>query len=265
MTDILSKIEAYKRREIEEAKANMPLSDVEKLINQQSSPRGFRRALLTAREENRPSLIAEIKKASPSKGLIRADFDPAKLAQAYAAGGADCLSVLTDVPSFMGHPDYLQQARACVSLPVLRKDFMFDVYQVYEARAWGADAILIILSAVDDTCAAALYSCAKSLGMDALCEIHDLAELERAQRLGMDLIGVNNRNLKTFETSLQVSLDLIPKFEPNSLMISESGIFTATELYQLYDAGAHGFLVGESLMRQSDITDATRKLLQRVS
>ena len=257
MTDILAKIAAYKREEVagrKAARATVSTAGV-------SRPRGFRAALERAHAPGRLALIAEIKKASPSKGLIREDFDPPALARAYEAGGAACLSVLTDTPSFQGADSFLTAARDAVALPCIRKEFLVDPWQVAESRALDADAILVILAMVDDGLAAELMAEARAHGMDALVEVHDEAEMARAGRLGADLVGVNNRDLRTFTVDLAVTERLAAIAPPDALLVTESGLSTAADAARLERCGARAMLVGESLMRQPDVAEATRALL----
>ena len=258
--DKLAEIVATKRQEVAQRRVREPLSALRELAAAQSAPRGFE-AALRRKAADGFALIAEIKKASPSKGLIRSDFHPAHHARDYAAGGAACLSVLTDAPYFQGHEDYLIAARHAVALPVLRKDFMVDPWQVLESRAIGADAILIIVAALEDAAMAEIEAAALEHGMDVLVEVHDAAEMERASRLKSRLIGVNNRNLKTFVTDLAASEELAPLAPEGALLIGESGIGSHNDLLRLERCGMRCFLVGESLMRQADVAGATRALL----
>lgn len=257
---ILDKIKAYKLEEVAADKARVPLSTVEEAARAADPVRPFGAALRMAQSEGY-GLIAEVKKASPSKGLIRADFEPASLAQAYEAGGATCLSVLTDTPSFQGDKSYLVAARQSTALPALRKDFMYDTYQIAEARSLHADCILIIMASVSDAQAAELEDAAFAWGMDALIEVHDREELDRALELKSHLIGVNNRNLKTFETTLETTRELSKHVPSDRMLISESGLFTPADLADMASFGARSFLIGESLMRQQDVTAATLALL----
>lgn len=263
MTDTLERICAEKRRAVAQAKAARPETALRREAQRQAPPRGFLASLERALAQGRYGLIAEVKRASPSRGLIRADFDPAALARAYAQGGATCLSVLTDEPYFQGKPEHLEAARQAVNLPVLRKDFMLDPYQVVEARAIGADCILLIMAALDDAEARALAAAARDWGMDVLVEVHDRSELDRALRLEVRLIGINNRNLKTLKVDIKVTEELAAGLPPDRLLVSESGLTTPADLARMARVGARCFLVGESLMRASDVEAATRALLAR--
>jgi indole-3-glycerol phosphate synthase len=261
MSDILARITHYKRDEIAAAVAKRPLTETEADAHAAPPVRPFAKALQARIADRRYALIGEVKKASPSKGLIRPDFDPQALAAAYEKGGAACLSVLTDTPSFQGAPEHLAAARAATQLPVLRKDFMLDRYQVAQARAMGADCILIIMAAVDDVTAGTLCAYATAWGMDAIAEVHEETELDRALKLDCRLIGINNRDLKTFATTLETTERLAPHVPKDRIVIAESGIASHADLARLAAGGVYAFLVGESLMRQADVAAATRRLL----
>jgi indole-3-glycerol phosphate synthase len=260
MSDILQRIVAAKHEEVAAAKARRTLAAVQAAAREQAPPRGFEAALRAAIGEGRAAVIAEVKKASPSKGVLREHFVPADIAASYARDGAACLSVLTDEPFFQGCAAFLEQARAACDLPALRKDFIVDEYQVYESRAMGADCILLIVACLDDDQLVAFESCAHALGMGVLVEVHDAAELERALRLKTALVGVNNRNLRTFEVSLDTTLALRPRVAGDRLLIAESGILARADVQRLRTAGVHAFLVGEAFMRATDPGQALAEL-----
>ena len=259
-SDILARIMTTKAEEVIAAQVERPIETIQREARAASPPRGFAAALRTRVAHGKPAVVAEIKRASPSKGLLRADFDPAAIARSYERAGATCLSVLTDRPFFQGAAEYLVQARAACALPVLRKEFIIDEYQVLESRALGADAVLLIVAALDDARLAALEACATGLGMDVLVEVHDAAELERALRLSTPLIGINNRNLRTFNVSLHTTLELLPRIPPGRLVVTESGIVAQRDVAQMRRHGVHAFLVGEAFMRAPDPGAALRAL-----
>jgi indole-3-glycerol phosphate synthase len=263
MSDTLAKITADTRKHVEACKARRPLAQVEKAARGAGSPRGFARALKATIAAGRYGLIAEIKKASPSMGLIRPDFDPPSLARAYERGGATCLSILTDEPYFQGKDEFLVQARAATNLPVLRKDFMIDPYQIVEARALGADCVLLIMACLDDALAGELAKLAHKWGMDVLVEVHDAAELDRALGIESDLVGVNNRNLKTLAVDLATTEQLAPRVPKDRVLVAESGLGTPADLLRMSKVGASAFLIGESFMRKPDVEAAVREILAR--
>jgi indole-3-glycerol phosphate synthase len=264
MTTILDKIAAYKREEVKAAKAENPLRRLITQAREASAPRGFRAALEAARKRKKPGLIAEIKKASPSQGVIRADFDPEKIARAYERGGATCLSVLTDTPSFQGAPEDLIVARQATHLPVLRKDFMLDPYQIVQSRALGADCVLVIMAMLPDETVAQLLGAAREWGMDAIIEVHDEDEMNRAQEFDSGLIGINNRNLKTFVTDIGTTIRLLPLVPADRHVVAESGLSKPEDLMKLAKAGISSYLIGESLMRADNVEAATHALLSGV-
>jgi indole-3-glycerol phosphate synthase len=263
MSDTLTKITADTAKHVAKCKAARPLATVEAEAKKADPPRGFAKALKTTIAAGRYGLIAEIKKASPSKGLIRPDFDPPSLARAYERGGATCLSILTDEPYFQGKDEFLVQARAATKLPVLRKDFMIDPYQIVEARALGADCVLLIMACLDDKLASELAALAHHWGMDVLVEVHDAAELDRALKIEGDLVGVNNRNLKTLAVDLTTTEALAPKVPKNRVLVAESGLGSPADLARMAKVGASAFLIGESFMRKPDVEIAVREILTK--